>query len=403
MPCKDSATSVKPTLIFFAGIEWFGQNTMPCHHLVAQLAKEYRVFYIDNFGALRDLTLHDFTRCFNKLKGGIGVSPVRCSREIDGVEVWQPWVIPTPRTKLIKAINVCRLKQSLASLYEQYGIQRPIIWTRLASDLAWEVIDALECSVLIYQSIDKFPEHPRIAESLRARYYESERKFNESADIVFASARGLAVEKLKYNSNTHFLPNGVSKYFGSGDLPEAKYLSSFDGPIVGFAGALGTATDLELLFSVAEGLPEVNFVFLGTVDRTVSISKLEALVNVYIMGLVDHAELPCWMIGFDVGLMPYYINHFQDYTFPSKLAEYLSFDLPIVATHLPELKPYVEVVSLVNNAEEMITAIEQAISRKLKTDRKLKERRAEIVASLTWETIGQRAIGEIKSVLQQND
>ena len=149
------------SLIFFSGIEWSGQNTMPCHHLVAELAKEYRVFYIDNFGALRDLTIHDAARCFDKLKGGLGAKPSR--QEQRKVDVWQPWVIPSPRTKVIKALNVGLLKRSLAALYSKYDIERPIIWTRLATDLAWEVIDGLERSLLIYQSIDKFPEHPRIA------------------------------------------------------------------------------------------------------------------------------------------------------------------------------------------------------------------------------------------------
>jgi len=404
MECKGSAQVVKPDLIFFAGIEWSGQNTMPCHHLVAQLVKEYRVFYIDNFGALRDLTIHDAARCFDKLRGGLGAMPSRQEqRKVAGVEVWQPWVIPSPRTQFIKAINVSLLKRSLEALYQKYEIDRPIIWTRLATDLAWEVISSLDRRLLIYQSIDKFPEHPRIAESLRSRYYSSERKFNENADIVFASARGLAVEKMEYNSNTHFLPNGVSQGFGQSKSCQIEFLKSLKGPIVGFAGALGTATDVELLFSVAEGLPNVDFVFVGTVDRTVSISRLEALPNAHLIGVVDHSDLPEWLSGFDVGLMPYCINHFQDYTFPSKLAEYLSFDLSIVSTRLPELKPYAEVVALVNDVEEMIMAIQRAISDDDKTNCKLKEKRAEIVATLTWESIGRKALDEIKVSLYKND
>lgn len=404
MEIAEQMSEEKISLLFFAGIEWSGQNTMPCHHLVAQLAKEYRVFYIDNFGALRDLTIHDAARCFDKLKRGLGATPSRQEqRKVAGVEVWQPWVIPSPRSKVIKAINVGLLKRSLATLYSKYDIERPIIWTRLATDLAWEVIDGLERSLLIYQSIDKFPEHPRIAESLRARYYESERKFNESADVVFASARGLAAEKIKYNTNTHFLPNGVSESFGRVVPGEIELLQSLKGPIVGFAGALGTATDIELLYSVAVALPDINFVFVGTVDRTVSISKLEALSNAHFIGVVEHGALPAWLSGFDVGLMPYCINQFQDYTFPSKLAEYLSFDLPIIATRLPELKPYEEVVSIVDNAEAMIVAIEQAISGNLKANRRLQEKRAEVVASLTWESIGREALDEIQSALHQND
>ena len=208
---------------------------------------------------------------------------------------------------------------------------------------------------------------------------------------------------MKYNANTHFLPNGVSESFGRVVPHQIELLQSLKVPIVGFAGALGTATDIELLYSVAVALPAINFVFVGTVDRTVSISKLEALANAHLIGVVEHCDLPAWLSGFDIGLMPYCINQFQDYTFPSKLAEYLSFDLPIVSTRLPELKPYEEVVSIVDNAEEMIVAIEQAISGNLKTNRRLQEKRAEVVASLTWESIGRKALGEIQAALHQND
>ena len=47
-------------IIFISGIEWYGQNRMPCHHIVELLAKQHRVFYVNNFGGLRDLDCHDF-------------------------------------------------------------------------------------------------------------------------------------------------------------------------------------------------------------------------------------------------------------------------------------------------------------------------------------------------------
>ena len=398
----NNAIMQKPSLIFFAGIEWSGQNTMPCHHLVKQLAKEYQVFYIDNFGALRDLTFHDISRCVGKLGRYDGANTQK-PRRVDGVKVWQPWVIPTPRTKLLRAFNAKLLKKSLNMLCEKYEITKPIVWTRVATDLVWEALDGFERSALIYQSVDKFPEHPRISKSLRARYYCSERKFNESADVVFASARSLAKEKEVVNCNTHFLPNGVAQSFPDEVDHAAEFLLSLNGPIVGFTGALGTATDIELLIAVARGLPNVHFVFLGTVDRTVSIWELEGLENVHIIGLIDHADLPRWLVGFDVGLMPYRINLFQNYTFPSKLAEYLSFDLPIVATPLPELMPYADVVSTSSDAAEMIVAIKGAICSVANADSSLTRRRAEIVGSLTWESIGQKAIGEIDKFLNYND
>jgi glycosyltransferase involved in cell wall biosynthesis len=375
-------------IIFFSGIEWYGQNRMPCHHLVERLAKTHRVFYVNNFGALRDLDKRDFLRCVSKVSGLLrrhNNPHCRVEDQCERVHVWQPWVLPTPRLAFLQKINVALLRRSLKKLYEENDIQAPIIWTRLPTPIVWESIQGFERSALVYQSIDKFPEHPRIAESLRSCYAKSERLFNQHADLVFASAHGLYEEKVLYHPNTHFLPNGVSASFAEQPTHRIDLMETIKGPVVGFAGALGTATDIPLLCELAEALPEVTFVFLGTIDRTESVDALESLRNVHLQGLVAHAELISWFRYFDIGLLPYRLNHYQDYTFPSKLAEYLMAGLPIVATRLPELEAYVEVAEIADSVQEMVENIERILASNTRQGPEQIERRKHIASRLTWE------------------
>lgn len=388
-----------PDIIFFSGIEWHGQNRMPCHHLVERLEEKHRVFYINNFGALRDLDHHDLSRCFSKVLGvfqGRSNPHLQVDDEQSGVTVCQPWVIPTPRLSFIQAVNVVLLRRSLRILSREHSIQSPIIWTRLPTPIVWEAIQGMERSLLVYQSIDKFPEHPRIGQSLRKRYCESERKFNEQADIVFASARGLCDEKGAFNQNTHFIPNGVAETFAESPLIRIPVMEAITGSVVGFAGALGTATDIVWIVRLATGMPDVTFVFLGTVDRTEPLLGLESLNNVILAGLVPHHELISWFRYFDVGLMPYKINSFQDYTFPSKLAEYLMADLPIVATRLPELEHYQEVVKIADTSEIMMADIRKLLEYGARSDPELQKQRKEVAATLTWEA----QIVKIENVLE---
>jgi glycosyltransferase involved in cell wall biosynthesis len=387
-------------IIFFSGIEWYGQNRMPCHHLVERLGKTHRVFYINNFGALRDLDHHDVGRCLSKVSGlfqGRSNPHVQVHDERSAVHVWQPWVIPSPRLSLIQAINVYLLRRSLRALYREHSIQSPIIWTRLATPIAWDLINGLERSLLVYQSIDKFPEHPRIAQSLRARYRKSERKFNENADVIFTSARGLCDEKGEFNQNTHFIPNGVGEKFADAQLIKIPKMEAISGPVVGFAGALGTATDIEWIVRLATGMPDVTFVFLGTIDRTEPLLGLETLENVILPGLVPHHELISWFRYFDIGLMPYKINAFQNYTFPSKLAEYLMAGLPIVATRLPELENYQEVVKIADAPEAMVADIRELLETGSRSNPDLLKQRKEVAATLTWEA----QIVKIEDALEQ--
>ena len=374
-------------IIFFSGIEWHGQNRMPCHHLVERLSKTHRVFYINNFGALRYLDRNDLSRCLDKVAGvfrGAKNPHVQVDHASD-VVVWQPWVLPSPRLGLIGRLNRWLLSRSLKKLYRQFEIHKPIIWTRLPTDLVWDILPDLDKQILVYQSIDKFPEHPRITDDLRGRYRAVEREFNQQADVVFASAKGLWEEKRQWNENTYFIPNGVSESFAAAQLVTIPQMERISGPVVGFAGALGTATDVEWIVQLARGMPDVTFVFLGTIDRTEPLRGLDSLKNVILQGLVPHHELISWFQYFDIGLMPYKLNKFQQYTFPSKLAEYLMAGLPIVATRLPELEHYQEVVDIADDVETMITDIRRILQSGSRREEALIEKRRAVAAELTWE------------------
>ena len=183
-----------------------------------------------------------FSRCVSKILGliqGRKNPHVRVENQCEGVHVWQPWVLPTPRLSLIQKINARLLETSLKRFCRKHSISNPIVWTRLPTPVVWEAIKGLEYYKLIYQSIDKFPEHPRIALSLRERYHASERLFNQNADLVFASARGLYEEKRLYNGNAHFLPNGVSASFAEQSTHRIGNDGNDQGPGVGLRRCAG--------------------------------------------------------------------------------------------------------------------------------------------------------------------
>lgn len=112
---------------------------------------------------------------------------------------------------------------------------------------------------------------------------------------------------------------------------------------------------------------------------------------------MPHHELISCFQYFDVGLMPYKINAFQDYTFPSKLAEYLMAGLPIVATHLPELEHYQEVVEIADQPEAMMTDIRKLLESDARSDPDLLKQRKAVAATLTWEA----QIVKIEDALEQ--
>lgn len=363
---------------------------MPCHHVVRRLARRHRVLYIDNFGTARDLDRYDLDRVMAKGLSALGPrgmtepnsAPGAHEPGRDSVIVRQPYVVPTPRGAWIRRFNGHLLRRQVSRWMRAAAIGRPIIWSRVATEPVWRCVAGLERTLLIYQSVDKFPEHPRISPACQALHRPWEKQFNCEADLVFCSARKLWEEKRLLNANCHFFPNGAAEIFRTTQVPEP-----LDGrrPVVGFAGAIGASLHISWLAEVAVLCPEMDFVLAGKIDASVDLEPLKRQRNIRLLGLVSHDKLPDLFSSFDAALMAYAPIQFQQYTFPSKMGEYLLAGLPVVSTRIPEIEPYADVVNVVDSPAEMADALKSAVFErfdKVKTG----ERRA-VGESLSWDSI----------------
>lgn len=377
-------------IIFFSDIDWDGKRELPIHHVVRLLSQNNRVFLIDNFGGIRGLTWKDLPRVLRKMRRIFSRQTASSSLETfdsnSHLTVFQPFVIPAPRlTKTVGRLNVWLLRRALKTLIHRYNIWNPIIWTRVPSDTVWNAIAGLPRSMLIYQAVDRITYSPMVPSYARPRLVRSERLFAESADLVFASAHGLYEEKRKSNPNTHFFPNGVDPDLFSRDATPNEHLKTMAHPIIGFVGSLGPWVDYDLLRQAASMTPEWSYVMVGPVNAGIDLKPLQALPNVHFTGAVPHAELPSYLATFDCGLIPYLINDFTEYTFPSKMAEYLAAGLPVVSTPLPELSPYSHVVTCVEDAEDLVQAVRSYLDDD--TSESSREERVRVARSLSWESL----------------
>ena len=379
---------LKKDIIFIGGMDWDDDRKLPPHHVATRLARNNRVFYIDNFGAVRDFAFSDIPRALRKASKAFKMRRLSLAEhrnEVSKITVWRQMVIPTPRLpSLIGRVNAFLLKRGLKHLCDIYGIKEPVIWTRVPTQLVWRSIESLPHKMLVYQSVDKFPYTPKISESLRPRFVKWEKRFCMSADLVFASARGLFKEKKEMNPNTYFFPNGVdTRIFRETVMTNP--CKNIKKPIIGFAGALGPWVDYKLILETAQLRPTYSFVLLGPLAPEVDLRDLGKLPNVHLPGVVKYLELPAWYRKFDVGLIPYRITKFTNYTFPTKMAEYLAVGLPVISTPLPEIIPYSDVVSIIKDPDEMATAIDRALSKN--NGEAEREKRMALSDSLSWDTI----------------
>src|SRR5205823_5850561 len=119
----------------------------------------------------------------------------------------------------------------------------------------------------------------------------------------------------------------------------------------------------------------------------VDVASLEALPNVRLLGQQPYETMPHYLYHFDVCLIPFRISPTTDATDPVKLYEYFTAGKPVVATAMPELQPYRDLLYIASDGEDFTAKIDAALA---ETGSDLPCRRRAMAREHTWEERWQR-------------
>lgn len=352
-----SSITIPQSCILFATADWdepYWTNKQHCAKSLAELGT--RVLYVESVG-LRSPKVgsaKDWGRLWNRLHKGIASLLLGAPERSPGIFVLSPLLIPAgQRHPATRAVNRLLLKVAIARSAFRRHFTRPLIWTYHPYML--DVIDGMVTGPLLYHCVDDLAAVPGVdAPAFRA----AEQKLLERADVVFATAPSLAEHCCQHNLNTHFLPNVVdAKHFGRalepGPIPGD--LARIPEPRLCYHGVLSDfKIDFQLLLEAARMKSEWSWVFIGEEregQNNPHVAELRLLPNVYFLGYKTYAELPNYLRGMQVGLLPSLINDYTRGMFPMKYYEYLAAGLPVVATPLDFAR---EVSSAVRFAKEAV-------------------------------------------------
>ena len=147
--------------------------------------------------------------------------------------------------------------------------------------------------------------------------------------------------------------------------------------------------------------PDWSFVMVGPVVK-IAPEDLPKRPNIHYLGGKTYAELPGYLSGWDVALMPFAMNESTQFISPTKTPEYLSGGKPVVSTPVKDVVRHyghLEGVKIASTAEEFVQACEQALD--LAKDPQggwLAE--ADLLLSATsWDTVQARMAGLIGELL----
>jgi glycosyltransferase involved in cell wall biosynthesis len=194
-----------------------------------------------------------------------------------------------------------------------------------------------------------------------AAMLDRERELIGRVDHVVYTARRLEakIAACQPRSMTH-VPNGVElAHFlnAQGETP-AEY-ADIPAPRAIYVGAIENWFDAKLLATVADSLPRVSFVVIGP-QRT-DLSALAKLKNVHVLGPRPYAQVPFYMRGADVGLIPFQVCDLIHSVHPIKLYEYMACGLPVVSVAWDELESLDSPAVLCRTATQFVDATRAAL------------------------------------------
>lgn len=401
--------SERHTIICLSSQSWDDGMWTNKQHIMSRLAKEHRVIHVD-YG-LRPFPMYAYRR-LRKTPQAL-LHPFRML--IDGVQYRQDqlyvadsynpvWAGLFEHGNPVRDFATFDMKTLfLKRFLKREGITDPILWVYHPGYA--RAVERLPRKLLVYDCVDDYAAFPTYRDN-PGWLMKREEELCRKADCVFTTARALYDLKSGYNpENTHLVHNvGDAEHFNKAldpalEVPEE--LRELKGPILGFVGAVSDyKLNTEWLLEAARRHPDWNIVVVGPIGRAdpgTDVSALQALANVHLLGIRDYKDLPAYLKGFDVAVIPYRINQATRSVFPIKFFEFLATGKPTVISNLPALEDFYDAVRVAETADEFVTQCELALN---EPDAK-KERRLELAARHSWPARISTMMGHVETALKR--
>jgi UDP-galactopyranose mutase len=185
------------------------------------------------------------------------------------------------------------------------------------------------------------------------------------ADAVFTGGMSLYEAKKDQHDNIRAFPSSVDMHHfhaARANITAPADQTEIPRPRLGYCGVIDERLDLDLIRSVAAARPELSFVFLGPIAK-ISPEDLPKAPNIHYLGRKAYSDLPAYLAGWDVALMPFALNEATRFISPTKTPEYLAAGRPVVSTHIADVaRGYSEVPGVfLSQAADFATACDAAL------------------------------------------
>jgi UDP-galactopyranose mutase len=350
-----------PDIIVFSHLRWDFVFQRP-QHILSRLASNRRVFFIEEPVHHEDYANWERARPLPNL------------------------TICRPRTRVTAPgfddAQLPALRLLLTQLLAEEGIEDYVAW--FYTPMALPLLDDLRSRAVIYDCMDELSAFHAAPRQMRER----EAELIERADVVFTGGRSLYLAKKDRHPNVHCFPSSVdAAHFGKAarDAAEADDQAALPGPRLGFFGVIDERMDLALIDALAHARPDWQIIMVGPVVK-IDPARLPRHPNLHYLGQRSYDQLPHYLAGWDVCLLPFALNESTRFISPTKTLEYMAAERHIVSTPIADVAgPYGDIVYLAQTHAQFIAACEQALSEESAERERRIRRMREVLAATSWD------------------
>ena len=253
------------------------------------------------------------------------------------------------------------LKALLDSFIFSNNVSKYVLW--YYSPMALDFTDHLSPELIVYDCMDElsaFKSPPK-------RIKETENELLSRADIVFTGGQSLYQAKKHLHHNIHAFPSSIDKlhfYKARNGKQDPEDQASIPHPRFGFYGVIDERFNISLVDELSRLKPEWQFIFVGPFAK-INQQKLPKSKNVHFLGRKKYEQLPGYLSGWDVAILPFELNESTKYISPTKTPEYLAGGKPVISTSITDVvNPYYKngLVHIADTAQEFIKEAEEIFS-----------------------------------------
>lgn len=257
--------------------------------------------------------------------------------------------------------------RALAGLLDQMmglcGIERPILW--FWSPMFWPVAAhvAPKAAAVVHDVMDELSAFRFAPPELIAR----EGELMAAADLVLTGGWSIWEARRDRHDNIHAMPSSVdTAHFATArrSLPQPADQGGLPGKRLGYYGVIDERIDLSLIAALAKAHPEWSVVMVGPLAK-IGPDDLPRAPNIYWLGQKSYDELPAYLAGWDVAIMPFALNEATRFISPTKTPEYLAGGRQVVSTPIRDVVRHygaLRAVQIAADAPEFVLACETAMA-----------------------------------------